>query len=85
VEDHGDYSILKLNRPKANALDPALLKALREQVKAVERDEKKRGLILTGRMWQLWLNDHEGQDKFFSAGLDLPIMSQLSRNQMEEW
>lgn len=48
LEHLPEYSILKLNRAsRANALDPALLKAIRDGVKTVEKEDK-RGVIITG-------------------------------------
>lgn len=64
--EHGPILELQLSRPPVNALDGALLKALRQ---AVERapDEGHRALVLSGA------------PGMFSAGLDVPALLQLDR------
>jgi 3,2-trans-enoyl-CoA isomerase len=69
----GDYAILTMNRPKVNAIDFDLLRALRLRIKELSEVDKVRGLILTGK------------PGIYSAGLDLPYLSSLARPQMEEW
>ncbi|HEY0178849.1 MAG TPA: enoyl-CoA hydratase/isomerase family protein [Dokdonella sp.] len=63
---------LRLARPPANALDPALVRALRE---AVERapGERARALVLSGAAGM------------FSAGLDVPALLTLDRAALREF
>jgi enoyl-CoA hydratase/carnithine racemase len=64
---HDAIHELRLARPPVNALDPALVRALREAIAGAQRDGA-RGLVLSGR---------EGM---FSAGLDVPALLILSRD-----
>ncbi len=64
--EHGSILELRLDRPPANALNPALLSELREAVETAPAGGVE-GLILSGR---------EG---LFSAGLDVPELLQLDR------
>lgn len=66
---HDAIHELRLARPPVNALDPALVRALREAIAGAQR-EGARGLVLSGR---------EGM---FSAGLDVPALLQLARDQL---
>jgi enoyl-CoA hydratase/carnithine racemase len=66
VIKHESIHELRLARPPVNALDPALVRALRKAISDAERDGA-RGLVLSGR---------EGM---FSAGLDVPILLMLPR------
>jgi len=61
---HDAIHELRLARPPVNALDPALVRALREAVAQAQR-EGARGIVLSGR---------EGM---FSAGLDVPVLLML--------
>lgn len=63
---HDAIRELRLARPPVNALDPALVRALRDAIADAQR-EGARGLVLSGR---------EGM---FSAGLDVPVLLALSR------
>jgi len=70
---HENYSILTLNKPKVNTLDPAMLLAIQRKLKEVESNEKMRGVIITGL------------PGVFSAGLDLPVLSQYNREEMNDF
>src|SRR5689334_6398433 len=61
---HDAIHELRLARPPVNALDPALVGALREAIAQAQR-EGARGIVLSGR---------EGM---FSAGLDVPVLLML--------
>ena len=61
---HDAIHELRLARPPVNALDPALVRALREAIAQAQR-EGARGIVLSGR---------EGM---FSAGLDVPVLLML--------
>ncbi len=64
--EHGSVLELQLNRPPVNALDGALIKALREAVEKAP-GEDCRALVLSGG------------PGMFSAGLDVPALLQLDR------
>ncbi|NCT67030.1 MAG: enoyl-CoA hydratase/isomerase family protein [Rhodanobacteraceae bacterium] len=66
---HDTIHELRLARPPVNALDPALVRALREAVEAAPRDGA-RALLLSGA------------PGMFSAGLDVPALLQLDRTAM---
>ncbi|MET0231668.1 MAG: enoyl-CoA hydratase/isomerase family protein [Rhodanobacteraceae bacterium] len=58
---------IRLARPPVNALDPALVRDLREAIASAQRDGA-RGIVLSGR---------EGM---FSAGLDVPALLPMQRD-----
>jgi len=58
---------IRLARPPVNALDPALVRALREAIASAQRDGA-RGIVISGR---------EGM---FSAGLDVPALLPMPRD-----
>jgi len=60
---------IRLARPPVNALDPTLVRALRDAITQAPR-EGARGIVLSGR---------EGM---FSAGLDVPALLQLPRDEL---
>jgi Delta3-Delta2-enoyl-CoA isomerase len=64
---HDPIHELRLARPPVNALDPALVRALREAIASAQRDGA-RGIVLSGR---------EGM---FSAGLDVPALLPMKRD-----
>jgi enoyl-CoA hydratase/carnithine racemase len=64
---HDTIQELRLARPPVNALDPALVRALRDAI-AKARNDGARGIVLSGR---------EGM---FSAGLDVPVLLMLPRD-----
>lgn len=64
--EHGEVLELQMDRPPVNALDGALIRALREAVEAAP-DEGPRALVLSG------------SEGMFSAGLDVPALLQLDR------
>lgn len=61
--EHGRVLELRLNRPPVNALDEALLRALRDGVQGVDA-----GAVVIS-----------GQPRMFSAGLDVPALLRLDR------
>ena len=66
-ERRGAVALLTLNRPDAlNALDEALLRALRDGIDAVGRDEAARALVVTG------------EGRAFAAGADIEAMSRMA-------
>jgi enoyl-CoA hydratase/carnithine racemase len=66
---HDSIHELRLARPPVNALDPALVRAMREALESATR-EGARGIVVSGR---------EGM---FSAGLDVPTLLQLKRDDL---
>jgi 3,2-trans-enoyl-CoA isomerase len=69
--DHGQIRELKMNRPPVNAMDPELLTAIRDSVRAAA-DDGCRAIVLSGR---------EGM---FSAGLDLPTLLGLDEDDLRD-
>ena len=68
---HGQQIELRLNRPPVNALNPELLQALITAL-AQAQTADGRGIVLTGGA------------KVFSAGLDVPHLSKLSRTELAQ-
>ena len=68
IHDQNDIRTITLARPPVNALDPGLVRALREALAAVP-GVGARGIVLAGR------------PGLFSAGLDLPVLLSLERAQ----
>lgn len=68
-----DYVIVRLNRPKANAINGRMVKEIRETFRALEEEESVRGVILTGI------------PHFFSAGLDVIELYQYDERQIKEF
>ena len=60
---------LRLARPPVNALDPELVRQLRTAVESAPA-QGARGLVLSGR------------PGMFSAGLDVPALLQLNREEL---
>jgi Delta3-Delta2-enoyl-CoA isomerase len=67
IIQHEDIRELRLARPPVNALNPALVKRLREAVEAAP-GEGARALLLSGA------------PGLFSAGLDVPALMQMDRD-----
>lgn len=72
VIEHGPVRELRLNRPPVNALSPALLRALRNQLKRAAEDEVG-GLVFSG------------QPGIFTAGLDVPTLLNLNESEMGDF
>jgi len=66
---HGEVHELRVNRPPVNALSPDLLKFLADEVR-LSPAQGARALVLSGR---------EGM---FSAGLDVPVLIELEREDL---
>lgn len=69
IIQHDAIHELRLSRPPVNALNPELVSTLRKAVLAAP-DHGARGIVLSG---------HSGM---FSAGLDVPTLLQLDREEM---
>ena len=68
--DKGDYTIIQLDRGKANAINAEMLSELQEVFRDLEADTSVRGVVLTGK------------PHFFSAGLDLIELFHYDREQI---
>ena len=66
---HDDILELRLARPPVNALDPALVQALRSAIEAAPA-HGARGIVLSGR------------PGMYSGGLDVPVLLHLPREQL---
>lgn len=71
--DKGDYTILQMDRGKANAINMTMLTELREAFRELEEDHSAGGVILSGK------------PHFFSAGLDLPELIGYDQGQITEF
>ena len=69
IINHESIHELRLARPPVNALDPDLVRSLRKAVEAAPR-EGARGIVLSGR------------PGMFSAGLDVPALLQIARDEL---
>ncbi|MEA5444414.1 enoyl-CoA hydratase/isomerase family protein [Gammaproteobacteria bacterium AB-CW1] len=72
TERKGDVAVIELDRPPVNALNPQLIQAL-DQGLADAVSDGARGIALVGG------------EKMFSAGLDVPVLLRLSREEMTEF
>jgi enoyl-CoA hydratase len=72
IESSGDVAVLPMRAGKANAIGSAFLDRLSAQLDAVEASGAA-ALVLTG------------EGRAFSAGLDLPELSALDRNELERF
>jgi Delta3-Delta2-enoyl-CoA isomerase len=68
VEHHGNVAVVKLSRDVTNAMNQQLIGELADSLQAVKRDPAVRGLVLCS-----------ANDKFFSIGLDIPSLFDLTR------
>ena len=68
TETEGHVGILRINRPKVlNALNPALMKMMAEQMEAFDRNDSIHVIILAG------------SERAFAAGADIADMAERSR------
>lgn len=73
VHREESIAVVQLNRPEAlNALSPALMKELVENLEALDRDDKIRAIVLTG------------SEKAFAAGADIKEMAPLTALQIKK-
>ena len=68
LEDHGAIAVLRLTNGVTNAIGPAMVAELSAALQEVK--DRYRGLVLAGG------------NKFFSIGLDLPVLLNLNRADM---
>lgn len=69
--EHEDVREIQLDRPPVNALDPALIQALRQALTSARNDGVS-GLVLSGAQAR------------FSGGLDVPSLLRLSRDELRD-
>ncbi len=74
IHEHHKIKEIRLNRPPVNALNPALLQALHEQLNALQEQPDSCAAVIVS-----------GQPGMFSAGLDLPELLHCSRRQMQQF
>ncbi|MGA9423130.1 MAG: enoyl-CoA hydratase/isomerase family protein [Rhodanobacteraceae bacterium] len=72
IIEHADIREIRLARPPVNALNPTLVRQLRETIE-IARGDGIRGLLLSGA------------SGMFSAGLDVPFLLGLDRAEMERF
>ena len=73
VSQQDQIQILELNRPKVNAIDESLIKALNDELDKSESDNSIKGIILTG------------QDGIFSGGLDIINLYEKDKEYMKSF
>jgi len=73
VSQQDQIQILELNRPKVNAIDESLIKALINELDKVESDNSIKGIILTG------------QEGIFSGGLDIISLYEKDKEYMKSF
>ena len=70
--DHDDIREIRLARPPVNAIDAAMMLAIHDELKKAA-DDGVSGVVLSGR------------PGLFSAGLDIPSLLQLDREEISEF
>lgn len=73
IEFKNNFAIVKLNRPKANAINKSLIGDLRETFVKLTESETVKGVILTG------------QGSIFSAGLDVVELYDYNEDEMNHF
>ena len=63
--------IIRINRPKVNAIDSETLKALENEIKKATEDIETNSILITG------------EGSFFSFGLDIPSFLELNREDLK--
>jgi enoyl-CoA hydratase len=74
VEPRGDLAVLRLDKPRGNAIDEPLVDALREAVRALGADPAVRGVLLAS-----------AHPKLFCPGLDLVTLIDYDRAAMQRF
>jgi len=68
-----NVAVLQMNRPKVNAMDSKFFGDILQALKTIESNKQMKGLILTGL------------PGIYSAGLDVPYLLTLSKEDLMEW
>jgi len=71
VDNH--IAVMQMNRPKVNAMDTKFFGDMIQALKTIESNKQIKGLILTGL------------PGIYSAGLDVPYLLTLSKEDLMEW
>lgn len=79
VTDHGPVRLLRMNHPPANALGPEFLDALLDTLSRLESDAKVGGVGAEKSIGAAVLSGRPGM---FSAGLDVPTLLRLDRDEL---
>lgn len=74
IENQGPLAVLRLDKPRGNAIDPALVEDLIEACAALESDRQIRGVLLAS-----------AHPKIFCPGLDLVGLLELDRPSMQRF
>ena len=74
LEAQGPLTVLRLDKPRANAIDEPLVDELREAVRALGADESVRGVLLAS-----------AHPKVFCPGLDLRTLIDYERDDMKRF
>jgi len=74
IERHGRMAVLRLDKPRGNAIDEPLVEALTRAAAEVARDGGVRGVLLAS-----------GHPKLFCPGLDLVALAEYDRVSMERF
>jgi enoyl-CoA hydratase/carnithine racemase len=74
LEPQGPLTVLRLDKPRANAIDEPLVDALREAARALAADEGVRGVLLAS-----------AHPKVFCPGLDLFTLIDYERDDMQRF
>jgi len=74
IEQKDGVALVRLARGVTNPINLELVEALREALRQAREDPAVRGVVLGSQ-----------QDKFFSIGLDIPVLIELSRPEFERF
>src|SRR5687767_7387456 len=74
LEAQGPLTVLRLDKPRGNAIDEPLVDALREAARALAADRGVRGVLLAS-----------AHPKIFCPGLDLLTLIGYEREQMQHF
>ena len=74
IEARGDLAVMRLDKPRGNAIDEPLVDALREAARSLAADAGVRGVLLAS-----------AHPKIFCPGLDLVSLIEHDRPQMERF
>ena len=74
IEHYEQVSVIKLNRDVTNALNPTLIIKIGKILKTLKEDPGVHGIVLSS-----------SNDKFFSIGLDIPELFDLSREDFKKF
>lgn len=74
LEPHGSLTVLRLDKPRGNAIDEPLVDALREAARTLAADADVRGVLLAS-----------AHPKLFCPGLDLRTLIDYDREAMERF